>query len=481
MSEERGLGLQSECRVFSMIVEQERPKIVNCFMAVYTVSGSKERQIDYTPFEITIKSIAETWFKCLLTDALLPEDCLRVWDIALIHGFEVIHKVCLLVLKHYEDFIINTAKIEVKSLNIGPTIDSLIIAGTLTLQKLFRKVAKLNIEELIQQILKKPTYLAIQRSQYLFKADSMERNNNYRLIRLHQTKQLLKSCDFSLTHISSLLRYLIESGSTKLITRETFTAVCKSSLNWPLARILNLFNTLDYTHSDSLSPSSLSTSLPLFLADIQLQLRYAFIPHPKETISIREFTKALNSIETFLDPCSKSYSAVRNEIFESVRSEFGEFLTPTQLLELLNNNPAYKPIIGVLEVLELDELKPNELRIAEIQLDGCFSNTHSPVRSNTTPIPGVEFRGVDFKELENKLSKILEDSKEGREDREDREAMRINSMKTGSELSDEPTVHTEPIIKILNEEMISIEVILPRNVKEERSCARVCSRQCLVF
>ena len=423
---------------------------------------------------------------------LVPNDALRIWDIALIYGFEIFHKFGLILLSQNEGFIINSLKYETKALDLGASVDSLIISGNITMNKLLRRVNKFVIERLVKKMLKKPSYSKIRRTEYIFKAELIERNNNYRLVRICQTKQILKASGFSLEIVKKIINALLDNEYTpKHISRASFISSFKSVLNWPLARILNLFNTLDYTFNDSLTIGEFSSFLPLFLPTLEERLQYGFISINREKISIKEFVKTLNSIEIFFDPRSKAYQTARNAIYNFLKIEVGEYIDAANVIEIFTNSPLFKPILDYLQILDHDEIKPNELRVAEIQIDGKFSNIHSPI--SMAFIPGNENKNqaVNFKEVEDKLTKLLlgnngiQDIKTVQDVQDVRENVINDSIEEdGSEKnrrqSEDIKLFTEPI---RNNEVFLHPINFPEAncVKINRSCSRYCSGGCLIF
>ena len=231
VADNRQLGLHKELRVISRMAEILRPNLINTLKAVFKPNGSNQKEIDMTPFVFFIKRTSERWIKCLFVPYLALEDTYRIWDTIFIYGFDFIIKFTLTLFSKHETFIKNAIKQETKALGLGISVDSLIIAGNLSRIKLLRKLEKLPIEKLIKKALTKNTYLAIKRSDHLPSSIELEKENHDRLIRLRQTKLLIRSKAFSYENVLALYKTINSMSSQDQISRGLFLSITSKEIS----------------------------------------------------------------------------------------------------------------------------------------------------------------------------------------------------------------------------------------------------------
>ena len=131
----------------------------------------------------------------------------------------------------HENFIKNTVKQETKILGLGISVDSLIIAGNLSRIKLLRKLEKLPIEKMIKKSMTKNTYVIIKRADYLLNSTELEKNNIDRLVRLRQTKSVIRSKTFSYEDVINMFTTINSISSQDQISRGLFLSIANNELN----------------------------------------------------------------------------------------------------------------------------------------------------------------------------------------------------------------------------------------------------------
>ena len=160
------------------------------------IAKQQKTTVTYSaPFELIMARLSENWLRYLFSNILTTNDLLRVWDNFLVYGFEFIHKFGLALLSKNEGFFNNSIKQEIKNLSIGVTIDSLIIAGNITKNKLLKRTDKLQIESLIKKALYKPIYMVLKKVDY----NIIINENKYiesRMIEIKELKTFLEKIGF---------------------------------------------------------------------------------------------------------------------------------------------------------------------------------------------------------------------------------------------------------------------------------------------
>ena len=413
LSDNRCLGLHKELRNIAKMAEILRPNLINTLKAVFKPTGSNKKETDMTPFLLFIKRTSETWIKSLFVPYLTLEDTYRVWDSIFIHGFDFIIKFTLTMFSKHENFIKNTVKQETKILGLGISVDSLIIAGNLSRIKLLRKLEKLPIEKMIKKSMTKNTYVIIKRADYLLNSTELEKNNIDRLVRLRQTKSVIRSKTFSYEDVINMFTTINSISSQDQISRGLFLSIANNELNWTGDLASNIFTTFDQKGADIIPSKHLKLGLSIISnCELEEKLNLAFYSNATkalESISADALCETLVSLEEVLDHRNKF---LKNNILAFKQAFLMKNYSWIKLEEFvltLSTDNFCEVIIKLITAIESsDALSSIELNIANIVAEGIYSDTHSPMRvsSISTPKSEISYEGPDLDELSNKLNKI---------------------------------------------------------------------------
>ena len=317
------------------------------------------------------------------------------------------------LLSKHENFIKNAIKQETKTLGLGISVDSLIIAGNLSRLKLLRKLEKLPIEKTIKKALIKNTYLALKRTSYIDSATNIEKDNTSRLIRLRQTKALVAAKDLSYENVLKLFVLINSMSSQDQISRGLFLSIANKEIKWPIGLSSNFFTTFDQQGLDSVPIKQLKLGLSVLASnsiDEKLMLCYlAYDVNNTKTLTTEAVCDLLSTLEETLDYRSKF---VKNNLREFSKS-LGKYnplsIEMNEFIACVNNDPACQSLIKIIIAIESFEvISSTDMKIANITLDGDYSNTHSPIMTSSinTPKSDISYEGPNFDELDSKLNNL---------------------------------------------------------------------------
>ena len=412
VADSRQLGMHKELRTVVNMAVVLRPKLMNTLVAVFKPARTDTRETDTTPFVLFIKRTVESWIKCLFVPYLMLEDAYRAWDHVFIFGFEFITKFSLTLLSKNETFIKNTIKQETKALGLGISVDSLIIAGTLTRLKLLRKLEKLPIEKLIKKSMTKSSYSSLKRTDLLPKATLLEQDNLSRLIRLRQSHSLLRSKSFPYSSALGLINTMFSISSQDQISRGLFISITSKELQWDSHLSSNLYVTFDQQGSDTLSTRQISVGIAILAqCSLEEKLMLAYLTNTVSnsgTVAAEALCETIAAMEEALDCRSK---VVRNNLsgIRSVMARTVGGVEMQQFVDWVKEDSICEVIIKIIAAVESVELVSSiEMNIANIAAEGDYSNTHSPMRTSsiTTPKSDLSYEGPDAQELDLKLQKL---------------------------------------------------------------------------
>ncbi|CAG9310827.1 unnamed protein product [Blepharisma stoltei] len=415
--ENRQIVLHSELRAFAIMAERLRPRLVNSLRAIFKPLNTSLRESDYSPFVVTIKRVGDFWFHTLFATSILPGDLLRVWDNVLIHGFEFVHKFGLTILSKNERFFKNNIKQEAKVLNMGTTVDSLISSGNAARNRLLRKVEKIPVEKMIKKAIYKPTYRAVKRSEILPKAEELEKNHLEPLIRLRQSKEFLRSKGNSFTYkdakeIFNLLQSLENGGK---ISRSLFLTMVTKNLNWAPQTALHVFNSFDHNGNDSVDVLTLKSGLSLLIqGELTEKLKLCFESFDRDnsgSLEPEEVVDLVCFVENALDGRSSFFRNQSGSLFANMDRNSNGRISLDEFIKAVTTDPSCEPILEFINAVESEEfINIPEMRMARINLEGTFSDVHTPDKpsADASPMSDVSYDGPDFAELESRLGTLLQ-------------------------------------------------------------------------
>lgn len=412
VADNRQLGLHKELRVAVKMAEVLRPKLMVTLIAVFKPNGGNVRETDTTPFILFIKQTVKIWIKSLFVPYLTLEDIYRVWDNIFIHGFEFILKFALILLSKHENFIKNSIKEETKNIGLGISVDSLIIAGNLARIKLFRKLERLPIEKLIKKAVTKNTYVALKRSSYLAGAIDLEKENLSRLIRLRQSKSLIAVKGLAYSSTYSLIKTMASISTQDQISRGLFGSIMSKEVDWEPRLSANVYITFDQLGQDTVKTKVISIGLAVLTdCSIEEKLMLCYLTNSVSnsgTVSIDSLCDTIIALEDALDCRSK---LVKNNL-SNVKNSLARYPAGVEMLNFVNiimNDSVCEILIKLIQAIESsDVISSIEMNIANIAIEGDYSNTHSPMRMSgiNSPKSDLSYEGPNVEELENRLDKL---------------------------------------------------------------------------
>ncbi|CAG9313000.1 TBC1D2_1 [Blepharisma stoltei] len=399
--ESRKLGLHRELRVLVMMASKLRPRLAATLKAVFNPKNSNTKEDDLTPFVSTIKRIGFSWFSTLFVPNVLPFDLLRIWDNMLIHGFEFVLKLALTLLSKYEKFLRNTIKAETKAISLENSVDSLLVAGNLTRMKLMQKFEKLPIEKMIKKAIVKSTYKILKRDELLGQAENLEKNHLERLYRLRQSKMILRNRGLIFSFNEALDIYQsFDQLNKEFVTREEFVKIAKMRLQWYPSHALNIFNTFDQEGNDSIEITQIKSGLAILTqCSIDEKLTLCFQAHDKERsehLSPDDIFNLISCIEKSLDYRSEYFKTQSTGFFESLDINDDGKIPLAEFIRSAKIDPSCTPIIDFINAVESNEyIQVPEMKMAQIHLEGTFSDIHSPITPISDASPMSDISGID--------------------------------------------------------------------------------------
>lgn len=353
------------------MAEKMRPKLLNCLNAVYKENSVKKN--DTSPFYTLMKNIALVWFKTLLASMLPYKTLLRFLDIFLVFGIEFLHRFCLAYLSMKERFLINTIKSETKGLNLGSSSDALIIAGNLTKLKLLQKSENIKIEVLIKKCLKKETYLALNRFDYLSSAVIIESKTTERLNRVKKAKSLLKTTPLD----SKTAILILKSFGQEKITRQDFNNLSKDLANWSPVTSNCIFSLFDENGDEEVEKLTLSIGICLMVEsslDQRIELCFnVFDIDGSGYLSSQELLEMIIKIESTLDGRSSFYTRETESLMKILDENSDSKISLEEFTSTVKNNKIFTPIIQFLQLFTNESNENFEI------FEQDFVEIHSPI------------------------------------------------------------------------------------------------------
>lgn len=392
LKDNRELGLHTELRAVSLMAELLRPKLVDTLKAVFKPAGSNTKEKDLSPFILFTKRTSEAWFKTLFVPFLFLEDACRVWDTLLIYGFDFLSKFCLALFSKHEKDIKNSIKLETKSIGLGISVDALIISGNLSRLKILRKIKRLPIEKTLKKALMKKTYIALQRNEFINKAAALEKENFERLVRLRQSKRLLRSKDLSVDVCKRLFETINSISSLEEISRGLFVSVVTKELGWSLDLSSNFYTTFDQEGSDTVPISVIKTGLCV-LANVSIEEKIklcfaAFGTSEPSGLGIDSICEVLISLENALDFRSNIVKSNLEKLKDYMSLNYSNTLNSDDFLGLVAADPICEVFLKIINSVESsDPVSSIEMSLANISTEGRYSDTHSPLMNSIISSP----------------------------------------------------------------------------------------------
>ncbi|OMJ72167.1 hypothetical protein SteCoe_29460 [Stentor coeruleus] len=476
---ESKLGFRIELQIFAMSVERFCPKIAKALTAVFKPRDKNERQFDYAPFEIVMMKIAEKWYLKCFTQSFAPNVVMRMWDIILIYGFECFPKIALLILSEYESEFIHAIKLETRKVSKEISVDSLIISGIRSIKKLFELSKYPKIENLLSKVLKKPIFTQFKREDYFSDSERVQKKNSYRLIRLRQTRNILQSLGFTGEIIKKIYTDL-DSQGLDFVNLSNFSSTCLRCTNWNQNTILNVFNSIDENRNESIQINFLGLSLSLLLhTDIEQRLSIYVDLFPPQELTKIEFLSIISRIEEFLDPYSETFSKDLENSLNDTWIEFSNPVLTISIPQLLTTIPIFRPLIEYLKTIDTNNETIPELRIADIGLNGSYSNIHSPLYQGSEK---SEINDEDMDDLEKKLNEICR-SEDGEVVEKEFVMNKVVSKSEGSSMNEnEISTKFANMIQGNRENKFSVDLSYMDKVLKDRNCGRLCTNNaCKLF
>jgi hypothetical protein len=469
------IGMFSELRVGILAAEKLELKIVSVMKTVFKLEADNKIQEDFTVFEGFMYKLSELCFVSGFTTVLQKDDALRVLDFALIFGFDVFHRMLLTLLEEYESFIISSLKAELKKINMKRTVDTMLVASYQSLEKLFRKAGKLKIEAILKKITKNRIYKGIKRSDFLFQAHAIENSYNYRLARIIQTREIILDSRFGVNQYKTLCT-AIDELSESTINRLKFIKLCEIHIGWTAETALNCFNTLDIKGKDTIDKSETHHLLPLFLESTENQIEFAFFLQEKLEISAKEFLETLILLENFFDQRKFGLIIDKSQMANSIVNKIGKLIYRHEIVELVEFSPICRRIHDFLVILNQSRGNSSGARMADIHLNGDYTETSSRRPSDYLSVP-LE---AEINVLHRKKSRELVEIGD-LELKSETESVVLNVNSIESKSDKEQMASAGNWTSKVEEREYAVEVPYMIKDKIQRTCGRMCNSECSIM
>lgn len=391
---ERNLILHRELRVLALMAERMRPRLVKCLQAIFR-TDSAPSQSDFSPFVTTIKRIGEVWFSTLFCTMLVPSDLLRVWDVLFVKGFEFAQKFALVLLSRNEKFLRDNIKTEAKALNVGMSVDALIVAGNSTRVRLQKRVEKIPIEQLIKKALVKSSYVSLHRDDFLPAAAQIEGSHIDRLLRLRQTKRLLQSSPLSFSEVLTMFQAFDQIQLNDSVSRALFMTKATKDFKWSALTALNVFTLLDQTGSDALDMRELKAGLAmLFSGTMEEKLRLCF--HAFDTdhsgyLEPPEVVDMISIMESTLDGRSSFYRSQSASLYRLMDRNEDNKISVDEFVSSALKDPGAKPILDYINAIDGQDANAADMRmVALFNEEGEFEDIHSAISTMEEGVSGSD-------------------------------------------------------------------------------------------
>ena len=378
---DRNWARHAELSTLAEMARVLRPKTFNTLKTEFYVKESRKKLNDFFAFDEFVKKSVFGWIRSLFVPNLLLDDLYRVWDCALVLGFEFIGKFALCLLSHYEGFIKNNVKKETKGLAAGISVEALLVAGNLTKAKLMRKIEKIPVEKMVKKCWNKEKYRKVKRSEYLDRWRLSGEDQSDRVMRLRVVKECFAGCgglffDIVLRMLPSLASLSIQQE----ISRGLFTSIGLKELKWPLSTILKFFSTFDQQGNDSLSFQSIFMSLALVSScSLEEKFRLCFeLYSSNNSIFMESACDLLASLEEIID--FKSVVVRFNLKLISLKME--KKMDFDSFFSVICSDPYCEVLIKLMNMIENNENLENlDLSVASFA-ERYYTGTHSPLRGS---------------------------------------------------------------------------------------------------
>lgn len=384
---DRCLASHVEYRVFAMMAESLRPKVLKALKAVFTQKSQQSQESDFSPFIATMKRLAESWFSTLFSTYLDYERWLRIMDIVLIYGFEGVQRVALGLLSAAEIFFVTAVKQETKALAQGSTVDALLTAGNLARLRLLRRIEKVNIEKLLKKVLNKAKYTTKSRANLLSAATVIEGNYLERLIRLRQTRGLVrKQGEMSVEGLCLTVRNCLGNED---LAREALIRILTQKLNWTAFSALNLYTTLDQRGANLVTYRQFQACLSLLMSENEprhcLALLFSLVAGGQNFLESSEVIDMLCALESSVDLRSNFFQGQSQGLYTALEAE--NIVTIDVFLRLALDDSGCQPLLNYIKAVQDEEFVPaGDMRMVERVEEVSFESIHSPIQTgNLTP------------------------------------------------------------------------------------------------
>ena len=473
------LPMRTEFQIFSQMAEKIKPKLAKNLSAVYKVKKYSVRQTDYSAFEINLTKLAEKWYLSLFTLGLANNSICRIWDLLLIYGFEIFPRIGMTLLSCHEKLLIQEIEKEMKLIGGERCTDALIIAGNRAILSVLNSVKPISISSCIKTIITSISNPELGRSKYFVQSEKLQRFNSLRMLRLRQSRSLLETQKFTKVEYLKIACEMVSLNISKVKTGE-FIQIAKKYTSLQLNTILHIYTSIDVHLTESVDYIYFFLAFALLLP-LSLESRLnAFVETlPKIPLNKESFLEYLTKIEKFLDPYSSDFIENLNTSHFDIINGIQE-VSLEKFSEVFINNQIFSPLVQLISALDDETINVIDLRVAEINLSGSYSNVTSSEASISENSDDESIKVIKEKLLEINLEK----------NHEKKNVSECSSKRSFSESSLSKGLDKEEYLKpeiVINEKIVSTkfsyeELNTPKiNKDNQRNCSRLCSKpSCIV-
>ncbi|CAG9312912.1 unnamed protein product [Blepharisma stoltei] len=413
--ENRKLEKHTELRIFEMMAEILRPRLLNSLTAKFKESESSPFDEDKAAFLCTTKWIGEFLFSTLFTTLILKSTLMRIWDNIFIYGIEFIEKFALTLLSKYEGVLINQVKAEIKNIGNIVTPDTLMIAGAALKNAFISRTMTISVEKLIKKSILKPNYRALERVLFVNRAKNIERNNIQRLTKIRTCKSLVQGKDNSFSIDKCKVVHSALSFSSNFVSFQEFINLI-NRLNWPFPVMLNIFSTFDQQGNSSINITALKCGFAIICeGSLEEKLELCFQAHSNDRsglLSVEEAIALLCIIETCIDERSCLLLIEAKEYSSSfITNSYGK-IDLEEFIRFVTQNKFCKNLITSIEAISSNDIKIENKQPAHIYqipspIENSIEYSYSDISQDISFSKSLDLSGTSI-DVNDYLSKSLE-------------------------------------------------------------------------
>ena len=289
-----------------------------------------------------IKKLVNYWLRSLFTNFLNREDCLQIWDLGLVLGFDFYIKTCVYFLKSYE----TSLKIRIKALKEKPHPEFLIKIAHEEVRKVLAKGISVQIQALIQECFSKKMR-STSREDFIESAKILEIKESRQVARINQCRKILIDQNFCLKEFKVFVNNIKKLNGGK-VYREDFVRVLMIA-HKDLSGVGDfLYNLLDADANGWISKDLICHLFAVFLNYWEDRIEQIFFCSKSEDLTVQDFIKIIQNTQKILDKRSDEFNVNEKVLIRNLKERYGEILSKQDVLFILRNDQVFKKLMEIL-------------------------------------------------------------------------------------------------------------------------------------